>query len=87
MRLRHAVTHTAPAVDAGAFGGAEDFLYDRFGRRTPGQRSKSTKGKLLSKMLPNHLELHPPNQEAHVSTAPSARCSPNAPGSSSLLPI
>ncbi|KAL4422596.1 hypothetical protein ABPG75_008793 [Micractinium tetrahymenae] len=51
----------------GAFGGAEDFLYDRFGRRGPGPRSsKSTKGKLLSKMLPNHVELHPPNQETHA---------------------
>ncbi|KAL4449051.1 hypothetical protein ABPG77_007768 [Micractinium sp. CCAP 211/92] len=44
----------------------DDFLYDRFGRRAPGQRSKSTKGKLLSKMLPNHLELHPPNHEAQA---------------------
>lgn len=54
---------------AGGFGGAEDFLYDRFGRHAPGQRSKSTKGKLLSKMLPNHLELHPPNHEAQVGPA------------------
>lgn len=49
-----------------AFGAPDDLsLLDRFGRG-PGSRSqrKSTKGKVLSKMLPNHLELHPPNHES-----------------------
>jgi hypothetical protein len=41
-------------------------LLDRFGRGAMGRQRKSTKGKLLSKMLANHLELHPPNQESQT---------------------
>lgn len=50
-----------------AGGGGDDLaLLDRFGRGPGCGQRKSTKGRLLAKMLPNHLELHPPNQEAHV---------------------
>jgi hypothetical protein len=54
----------------GGGGGADDSssLYDRLLMRGGARpRSKSTKGKQLSKMLPNHVELHPPNQDIHVS--------------------
>lgn len=47
--------------------GDELSMLDRFGRGPGRTQRKSTKGKLLSKMLPNHLELHPPNQDSHVS--------------------
>jgi hypothetical protein len=57
-------------LGGGGGGGADDSssLYDRLLMRGGARpRSKSTKGKQLSKMLPNHVELHPPNQDIHVS--------------------
>ena len=51
----------------GGGGGDDSSLYDRLLMRGGARpRSKSSKGKLLSKMLPNHVELHPPNQDSHV---------------------
>ena len=54
------------AMGGGGGGGDELSLLDRFGRGPGRSQRRSTKGK-LSKLLPNHLELHPPNNEAHVS--------------------
>jgi hypothetical protein len=52
----------------GGGGGSEDMtILDRLGKGAGRGPRKSVKGKALSKMLPNLMELHPPNQDCYVS--------------------
>jgi hypothetical protein len=55
----------------GASGDELGFL-DRLGRGGGRGQRRSVKGRLLARMLPCHLELHPPNLEAHVGAPPLA---------------
>ena len=62
----------APGLGGDSGGGALDDLPEmyRYGRLARGSgggsQRKSSKGRMLARMLPNHVELHPPNQDSQV---------------------
>lgn len=53
-------------------------LYSRYGRMARGSGRKGSKGRQLARLLPNHIELHPPNAESQARRSLQAGASPEA---------